>query len=450
VKIDTWVKIILDSLYDGVLIADSNNIVRYINPAYKRITQVEDEDVLNMSLHQVRPGARLPSVIKSGKKLLGIPRKVGNIEYVVNMVPIKENDNIIGGISILNEVNDIHKLSEELRQSNSTIQKLENHMKSIERARYSFKDIISVDSNSINMKNLAVRIAGTDSNVLITGESGTGKELYAHSIHNASHRHDGPFIAVNSATFDSNLLESELFGYEEGAFTGSKKGGKIGLFELANGGTLFLDEISEMNFNLQAKLLRVLQENRIRRIGGLKEINIDVRIITATNKDLEKMISNHEFREDLFYRISIFPMHILPLRERKEDILPLIEFFISKIAYKMKRSISISPEVRDILYNYSWPGNIRELRNTMEFAANMTDDYIIKGDHLPKIIQIQSVKNNLIKLKPLEEIVRQTELAEIKKALSLYGDNVDGKQQAADALGISLATLYNKLKQAHF
>lgn len=449
-KIDTWVKIILDSLYDGVLIADSNYIVRYINPAYKRITQVEDEDVLNMSLNQVRPGARLPSVIKSGKKLLGIPRKVGNIEYVVNMVPIKENEEIIGGISILNEVNDIYKLSEELRQSNSTIQKLESHMKSIERARYSFKDIISIDSKSIDIKNLAVKIAGSDSNVLITGESGTGKELYAHSIHNNSNRQDGPFVAVNSATFDSNLLESELFGYEAGAFTGAKKGGKIGLFELANGGTLFLDEISELNFNLQAKLLRVLQENRIRRIGGLKEINIDVRIITATNKDLEKMINDHEFREDLFYRISIFPIHVLPLRERKEDILPLVDFFVNRIEYKMKRSISISSEAKNILYNYSWPGNIRELKNTIEFAANMTDDYIIRVNDLPKIIQMQSVKNNLIKLKPLEEVVRQAELKEIRKALSIYGDNVEGKRAAADALGISLATLYNKLKEAHF
>lgn len=446
-KVDGWVKVILDSLYDGVLIADDKSIVKYINPSYKRITEVEYEDILEQPLSIVRPGARLPSVIESGKPILGAPRKVENIEYIVNMVPIKENGQIIGGISILNEINDIYKLSEELKQSNSTIKKLESHMKSIERARYSFHNIISVDSKSIETKELAVRVARTDSNVLITGESGTGKELYAHSIHNASNRQNGPFIAVNSATFDSNLLESELFGYEEGAFTGAKKGGKIGLFELANGGTLFLDEIAEMNFSLQAKLLRVLQENTIRRIGGLSEINIDVRVIAATNQNLELMIKENKFREDLFYRISIFPVAVLALKDRKDDIKPLIEYFINRISYKMKRSIQISSQAEDVLINYSWPGNIRELKNSLEFASNMTDDYIILENHLPKIIQIQSVKNNLIKLKPMEEVVRLAELSEIEKAISLYGDNVDGKKKAAEALGISLATLYNKIKK---
>ena len=445
-KIGNWVKIVLDSLYDGVLIADANGIVKYINPAYERITKVKYSDIINMPLTEARSGARLPSVIKKGNQLLGIPRKVGDIEYIVNMVPIIEGEKIIGGISILNEANDIYKLSEELRQSNSTIEKLESHMKSIEKAKYSFKDIISVDDKSINVKNLAVKIAQTNSNVLITGESGTGKELYAHSIHNASDRQDGPFIAVNSATLDGNLLESELFGYEEGAFTGARKGGKIGLFELSNGGTLFLDEISEMNFTLQAKLLRVLQENTIRRIGGLEEIDIDVRVITATNKDLKKMIQENLFREDLFYRISIFPINVPPLRERKDDIKYLVEYFLNELAYKMKRSITVSSDVKNILNNYSWPGNIRELKNTIEFSANMTDDFIIKEDDLPKIIQMQSIKNNLIKLKPMEEVVKQAELSEIKKALMVYGDSVSGKKKAAEALGISLATLYNKLK----
>jgi transcriptional regulator with PAS, ATPase and Fis domain len=445
-NINSWVKIILDSLYDGVLIADSDCIVRYVNPAYTRITQVEVEDILEKSLTEIRPGARLPYVIKNGKQLLGVPRKVGNVEYIVNMVPIMENGEIIGGISILNEVNDIYKLTEQLKQSTMTIKKLETHMKSIERAKYIFEDIISVDKRSLDTKNLAIKIAEKGTNVLITGESGTGKELYAHSIHNGSKRQDGPFVAVNCATFDSSLLESELFGYEEGAFTGAKKGGKIGLFELANGGTLFLDEISEMNYGLQAKLLRVLQENTIRRIGGLSEISIDVRIIAATNRNLEKMIEENKFRRDLFYRIAIFPINIPPLRERKEDIKPLIDYFMNEIANELKRSINISKDVLKILYNYEWPGNIRELKNTIEFAANMTDDYNIKVDHLPKIIQAEGIKKNLIKLKPLEEVAKEAEIAEIKKAIYTYGDTVEGKKKVAKALGISLATLYNKLK----
>ncbi|AOT69377.1 sigma-54 interaction domain-containing protein [Geosporobacter ferrireducens] len=440
-------KKIFDALYDGVLIADQDTIVRYINPAYTRITKVEVDDIVGKPLLEVRPGAQLPSVIKSGKKLLRIPRKVGEVEYIVNMAPIIEQGEIIGGISILNEINDIYKLTEALNQSNMMIKKLEKYMKTMGKAKYTFENIISIDKNSLETKNLAKRIAKKDSNVLITGESGTGKELYANAIHNASDRQNGPFIAVNCATFDSNLLESELFGYEEGAFTGAKKGGKIGLFEVANGGTLFLDEISEMNYGLQAKLLRTLQENTIRRIGGLKEIPIDIRVIAATNKSLEKMIEENRFRKDLYYRIAVFPINIYPLRDRREDIKYLIENFLDEMGRKINRQVNVCEDVMKLLYSYGWPGNIRELKNTIEFAINMTDEDIIRQEHLPKIIQSEGVKKNLVKLKNLDEIIKETEIAEIKKVILIYGDTVEGKKKAAEALGISLATLYNKLKQ---
>ncbi|WP_432404404.1 sigma-54 interaction domain-containing protein [Wukongibacter sp. M2B1] len=445
-QINNMEKVIFDSLYDGVLIADKNCIVRYINPSYTRITKVKAEDIIGKHLLEIRPGARLPSVIRKGKKLLRVPRKVEDIEYIVNMAPIIENNEIIGGISILNEINDIYKLTEKLNQSNMKIKKLEKHMRRMGKAKYIFDDIISIDKLSLETKDLAKKVAQKGSNLLITGESGTGKELYANSIHNASERQNEPFIAVNCAIFDSNLLESELFGYEEGAFTGAKKGGKIGLFEVANGGTLFLDEISEMNYILQAKLLRTLQENTIRRIGGLDEIPIDVRIIAATNKNLEEMIERNEFRKDLYYRIAVFPINLYPLRNRRGDIKPLTEYFLDKIADKMKRRIAISEEAMKILYNYDWPGNIRELKNTIEFASNMIDEYTIGIEHLPKIIQAEGVKKQLVKLKSLEEIVRDIEINEIKKAILTYGDTVEGKKKAAKALGISLATLYNKIK----
>lgn len=445
-KVTNLEKIIFDSLYDGVLIADSECIVRYVNPAYTRITSMDREDIVGRLLSEVRPGSRLPNVIKTGKKLLRIPRKVNDSEYIVNMVPIIENNEIVGGISILNEITEIYKLTEELNKSNTIIKNLEKQVKSMKKAKYSFDDIISVDINSEEVKKLSQKAAKSESNILITGESGTGKELYANSIHAYSDRQNGPFIPVNCATFDANLLESELFGYEEGAFTGAKKGGKIGLFELASGGTLFLDELSEMDYGLQAKLLRVLQENTIRRIGGLKEISINVRIIAATNKSLEKMIEENKFRKDLYYRIAIFPINIPPLRNRRQDIKPLIEKFINEMANKIKRSIEISEEAVNILYNYDWPGNIRELKNSIEFASNMTEDYIIKLEHLPKVIQSEGIKKNIIKLKPLEEAIREAEVSEIKRAISTYGDTVQGKKKAAEALGISLATLYNKLK----
>ncbi len=445
-QINNLEKNIFDALYDGILIADKDCIVRYVNPSYTRITKVSIEDIVGKFLNDIRPGAQLPSVIRSGKKLLRIKRRVGDVEYIVNMAPIIEGKEIIGGISILNEINDIYKLTEELNKSNMMIKKLETHMKRMGKAKYSFDDIISGDISSLETKNLAKRIAKKGSHVLITGESGTGKELYANAIHNASNRQQGPFIAVNCATFEGNLLESELFGYEEGAFTGAKKGGKIGLFEVATGGTLFLDEISEMNYGLQAKLLRVLQEESIRRIGGLNEIPIDVRIICATNKSLEKMVEENQFRKDLYYRIAVFPINVLPLRSRREDIPLLAEKFAENITSNIHRELKLTEDVMRLLYNYDWPGNIRELKNTIEFAFNMTDEDKIRPEHLPKIIQSEGVKKELMRLKTLDEIIKEVELAEIKKAIYLYGDTVEGKRKAAEVLGISLATLYNKLK----
>ncbi len=446
IEITNWERVILDSLHDGVLIADSDGIVKYVNPAYTKTTMVSSEDIVGKELSTVRPGSRLTNVIKTGIELLRIPRKVGDVEYMVNMVPIIENNQIIGGISILNEITEMYKIVEQLNKSKVMIKNLEKQVIGMAKTKYCFDDIVSVDLGALETKELARKIARNESNVLITGESGTGKELYVNSIHKASSRQNNPFVAVNCAIFDNNLLESELFGYEEGAFTGAKKSGKIGIFELANGGTLFLDEISEMSYGLQAKLLRTIQENTVRHIGGLKEIPIDVRIIAATNKNLEKMVEENKFRKDLYYRIVVFPLNILPLRDRRDDIKPLIEHFINNMANKIKRSIEISEDAINILYNYDWPGNIRELKNTIEFASNMADGYIIEPEHLPKIIQREGIKKNIFKLRPLDEAIRALEISEINNALITYGNTVGGKKKAAQALGISLATLYNKLK----
>lgn len=438
-------KVIFDSLYDGVLIADCENKVVYVNPSYSRITKVEIDTIVGADLEKVRPGARLPKVIKTGQKILGATRKEEDVEYIVNMVPIIEEGEILGGVSILNELSDIYKLSEQLYQTKNQVKKLETYLKGVGKARYHFTDIISVDEKSQATKALAQKIAPKDSNVLLFGESGTGKELYANSIHNESERANHPFIAVNCASFDSQLLESELFGYEEGAFTGAKKGGKLGLFEIASGGTLFLDEISELDYNLQAKLLRTLQEKTVRRIGGFKEIAVDVRIISATNKSLELMLSEKRFREDLYYRIAVFPIMLYPLRERIKDIPQLIHFFMDRMANRMKRQLKMSEDAMAILCGYSWPGNIRELKNTIEFASNMTNDYLIKPENLPIVIQKEAIKMNLATFKPLSEIIKEAEIQEIHRVIAHFGHSVEGKKQAAKALGISLATLYNKL-----
>lgn len=444
-KITEWVKIILDSLYDGILIIDSEGIVRYINPAYTRITKVKEENIIGKKLSDVRKGSYLTEVIKSGKLQLNVHRKMDEVEYIVNMVPIYGKKNkVLGGISLLNELNDVYKLTEKLNLSKIIIQNLKEHVKSLGSGKYNFDDIIAVDKKSIEIKEFAKRIALTDSNVLITGESGTGKELYASAIHNFSLRKDFPFIPVNCASFEKSLIESELFGYEEGTFTGAKKNGKTGLFQLANGGVLFLDEIGELEYGLQGKLLRVLQEKSIRKIGGSKEIPVDVRLICATNKDLFKLMEEGKFRRDLYYRIAIIPLTIPPLRERKDDIPALANKFISDLSQKYKKDMFLSQEAIQLLKEYEWCGNIRELKNIIEFTFNMREERVILKEHLPIKVEENILDSEIIEL---NEYINKVEKEYINKAIAKYGDSVEGKKKAAKALGISLATFYNKLNR---
>ncbi|EHO82784.1 sigma-54 interaction domain-containing protein [Fusobacterium ulcerans] len=445
IKITGHTKLIFDSLYDGILIVDKEGVVRYINPAYTRITKVEEKNIIGRYLSEVRPGSRLTNVVKDEKMELGAHRKMGDVEYLVNMVPIYEDGKVIGGISLLNELIDIYKLTEKLNLSKIIIQNLKEHVKTLGNGKYSFDDIITVDEKSIEVKEFAKRIALADSNVLITGESGTGKELYASAIHNFSVRKDFPFIPVNCASFEKNLIESELFGYEEGSFTGAKKNGKTGLFQLAQGGTLFLDEIGELEYGLQGKLLRVLQEKSIRKIGGSKEIPIDVRLICATNKNLEQMIEENTFRRDLYYRIAIMPMSIPPLREKKNDIKAIAEKFLSDLSMKYRKEVRLNGNALKVLKEYDWPGNIRELKNIIEFTFSMAEGNEIKAEHLP--INMKNNINENENILPLSEIVREAEQNYLKKVIEIYGDSVEGKKKAAKALNISLATLYNKLER---
>jgi transcriptional regulator with PAS, ATPase and Fis domain len=442
-------KLILDSLHDGVLIIDKDAIVRYVNPAYTRITNVLFDEIVGKPLKNSRPGARLPNVLTSGENILRAMRMENGVEYIVNMSPIFNNHSeIIGGISLVLDIKEVLELTHEVSIYKNEIKSLENRIKSMQKARYTFDDIVSQDESSIVVKKTAKRIALNDTSVLILGESGTGKELYAQAIHNHSNRKNGPFVAINCAAFNHNLLESELFGYQEGSFTGAKKEGKIGLFEAANSGTIFLDEISEMDFNLQSKLLRTLQEGTIRRIGGIKEMPLNVRLITASNRDLEEMIKNNEFREDLFYRIAVFPLNILPLRMRKNDILPLVKTFVQKEENRIRRRIDIEEKTWECLYFYDWPGNIRELKNAIEFAFNMMEDYCIDYKDLPLRVQSDYLKANKdgVHINKLSETIKRIEVQEIKKAINIFGNTIEGKRAAAANLGISLATLYNKIK----
>lgn len=323
---------------------------------------------------------------------------------------------------------------------------IKNYNKMNKDYKIKLDNIIGNSKEIMKSKKEASIASRSASTVLITGESGTGKELFARAIHNHSDRVENPFITVNCAAIPDNLLESELFGYEEGAFTGAKKGGKIGIFELANKGSIFLDEIGDMSLHLQAKLLRVLQEKELNKLGGKSNIFVDVRIIAATNKDLEKMVAEGTFREDLFYRLNVIPIKLPSLRERKEDIPLIIDFMIKEYSKKLEKNVTdIDKSVLDTMINYRWPGNIRELQNIIEYSVNMSSTSIITIDVIPqklKNVEVDYAKDDS-SITTLEELERR----EIIKALNKFKDYKKDKDLAAKSLGISRSTLYRKLEK---
>jgi transcriptional regulator with PAS, ATPase and Fis domain len=309
--------------------------------------------------------------------------------------------------------------------------------------KYNLNDIIGTSEGIKELKDKAQMIAPSDISILIRGESGTGKELFAHSIHQLSERSGQPFIKVNCAAIPEQLLESELFGYEEGAFTGAKKGGKKGKFQLAHKGTLFLDEIGDMPLNMQAKLLRVLQEGEVEAVGASRVHQVNVRIIAATNRPLEKMMEEKRFRSDLYYRINVIPFVIPPLRERKEDIEMLADFFLAKsMKSSGKRIQGFQQEVLDIFTSYSWPGNLRELENVINASTYLSNENQISLSSLPQYMKAGNLYN--VESKTLKEIIEDTEKKVLEQSLKKFQED---KRKMASSLGISKSTMYEKLNK---
>lgn len=360
------VRRILDLLNDGIIITDEKAIVHYINPAYTLYSGLEFEDIVNKYLPEVRPGAMLPKVLEDHKPIRNFPRKVGKVESYCDFIPIIIEGKLVGGIAIVKDVVRIKDLLQRLEESKEKIVQLDNRVKDSFKAKFTFSSIVGREGGLKNTITMCYKAAQTDSPVLLLGESGTGKEVLAQSIHNASKRKEYPFVDINCGALPENLLESELFGYEAGAFTGARKNGKLGLFEIANGGTIFLDEITEMPINLQTKLLRVLQEQRILKIGSEKALEINVRVIAATNKNVLELVKEKSFREDLYFRLAVFVISIPALRERKEDITLLVQKFIEEQQRKQKHVIFVNSDAMHILKYYDWPGNIREIKNIIE------------------------------------------------------------------------------------
>lgn len=440
-------KIILDKAKDGIIAVDKNGYINAINKTAYRNLEIDQNNKINgVPIKKVFPQPELLNAVKKGEKLSGSIYKIRDKMVVTNINPIKVNEKKEGAVISFQNVDDIQEIESKIRRELS---------KKGLAAKYTFKDIAGKSTELKTTIETAYKFSQVDSNILLIGETGTGKELFAQSIHNASMRKEQPFVAVNCAALPENLLESELFGYVEGAFSGAAKDGKVGLFELAHNGTIFLDEIGEMPLNLQAKLLRVLQEKEVRRIGDSKVIPINVRVISATNTELLKKMEKGEFRQDLFYRLDVLHLGIPPLRKRREDVKLLLNIFIHEYSKKFKKPVPlITVAAYEVLSQYTWPGNIRELKNICERLVVLDEKGEITEDDVKKQINYNSSKYS-VNINP-EGIVAKTskehsqsslEHAERETIVNVLREVNFNKTKAAKRLGISRTTLWRKLKE---
>lgn len=436
---------------DAISVVDKNGINLMINPAYTRLTGLSEKDIIGkIATADIAEGESIHlKVLETKSRVKNTKMKVGpnRKEVIATAAPIIVDDELKGSVGVLHDVSDIMKATDELTLAKKIIRSLE--------AKYTFEDIVG---NNILLKKAiekAKKAADVPATVLLRGESGTGKELFAHAIHNASDRKFNQFVKVNCAALSESLLESELFGYVEGAFTGAKKSGKKGLFEQASGGTIFLDEIGEVSSNIQVKLLRVLQEKEIIRVGDTESIDIDIRIIGATNMDLEKAVEEDNFREDLYYRLNVLPITIPALRYRKDDLGDLVYNSTRKLNQEYGRAVNdISDEALEILKKHDWPGNVRELENIVGRAIiNMRlNENKIERSHLPKITEKYKENMNMNietrkheqSFEELNEVLDSTEKEYITKVLN---ENKGNKTLTAKILGISIRSLYYKLER---
>lgn len=437
------IETIVENAFGWLVVVDKDGKIIYINKNYCDFLEVERDTVIGMHVSKVIENSRMHIVAATGKEEIADLQYIRGNYMIANRIPIVSNNQVVGafGTVFFRDTKEWMKMNSHVK---SMLTKIQSYIQDIDRSvKYSLDDLLGNSKQIQSLKNKVKMIAASDISVLIRGESGTGKELFAHSIHQLSNRSHQPFVKINCGAIPEHLLESELFGYEEGAFTGAKKGGKKGKFQLADGGTLFLDEIGDMPINMQVKLLRALQEGEVESVGSTEPVHIDVRIIAATNRPLEKMMEEKRFREDLFYRINVVPFMIPPLRERMEDVPALIEYFIKKITKKSgKRIMSIEEEVIERFNQYSWPGNIREMENVIEASIHLTNNEVINLESLPDYLKESSLFP--VGKKKLKEIIEETEKRILLQSLVKFNNN---KLDAAKALGISKSSLYEKLKK---
>ncbi|MFS0906218.1 sigma-54 interaction domain-containing protein [Priestia aryabhattai] len=458
-QLKAFYETVIQTTDSSVTVIDNNERVCTWTDGAEKIFSVDHQDIIGRSITDFFAYENLEILqsLYQGKSIVGQHHQPRSDLFVlINSNPVYFNDQIIGAVVSETNITNQVVLNEKLFNMSNEVHRLEQEVAKYKDSSDPFNSIKGKSAALQKTVHLAKKVCSVKSTVLILGESGVGKEVFAKAIHEASEEPNAPFISINCGAIPAALFESELFGYERGAFSGADNKGKKGKIELAKGGTLFLDEVGEMPLDMQVKLLRVLQERKYYRVGGEKEINIDFRIIAATNRDLKELMREGKFREDLYYRLNVVSLHIPPLRERKEDIIEITHYFLNDFSLNYKRPIhELSPEVIHELLRYDWPGNIRELRNVVERLVVFATDGVIKRDYLPFNTNNISFENTP-KIEPhilnernstilsLQEEMDQHEKKVIERALHISDGN---KLMCAKQLGVTRATLYNRLKR---
>ncbi|NTV53892.1 MAG: sigma 54-interacting transcriptional regulator [Syntrophaceae bacterium] len=432
---------ILDNPFEGILAIDDAGVITYANGFFLNILQVSTQDLLGRKVWDALPGCRLYDTVLQGHSQWGENLKISGRDFLIMRFPVKQDGRIVGAV--------VKTIFPDMATAKGIARRVIHPTKTTEPRRplFTCMDIIGETPPMLAAKKLARKAARTDSTLLITGESGTGKEVFAQAVHNRSMRREGPFVKVNCAAIPENLLESELFGFMDGSFTGAMRGGKPGKFELAEGGTIFLDEIGDMSLAMQAKLLTVIQEKEVERIGGTKLIALNVRITAATNKDLRRMVREGRFREDLFYRLKVLEIALPELKERMEDIPMIVDYLIKKINQRIGSDIQgVTPASMKCMMGYHWPGNVRELENMIEQAINLSEEAFIDLTGLLKAPReawcVADADEEPRGSRKFQESVSDTERGLILDALARANGN---KAKAARLLNMQRSVLYKKM-----
>ena len=440
-------RLIFDSIYNGAIVTDIYGKITHFNKPYGEFIGVDPQAQIGKHCTDSVENSRMHIVAKTGIPEINQSHQIKGQNMVVQRIPIQKEGRMIAvfGQVMFKDVKDVRKLASELSLLESKVKLYEEELINLRSTRYTLDSIIGKSDSIKSLKKEALRAASNQYPVLISGESGTGKELFAQAVHHASARKLYPFVRINCAAIPRDLLESELFGYETGAFTGAKSGGKPGKFELAHQGTVFLDEIGDLPLEMQPKLLRVIEDNEFERVGGTRIIRSKFRVIAATNRDLEKMLADGRFRKDLFYRLNVIPINILPLRERKTDIITIATYLLGQMAQEANiPQINLGREAVKALKDYEWQGNVRELSNVLERTMSALEGNTIHLQDLPFYLhpsRKRKIENNQSSLK---DVQARTEKETIRYALKETRNN---KAQAAKILGIHRTLLYKKMKK---